>query len=290
MAAISKGPVGTSSAAGSFVPDWERWRSGRLAALSAPDGPPALAATHWLATTKVVPGIDGTWSESDGGVELSLPKGAGVLIDGGRETGRVVALGPGETLGRRLVFASVTAQVTTREGRRGVRIFDHSRAGRVLAVETYPPDLSFLLEGRYEPLPGRSNVSYSYALESSPRDVEVPGVVHFSLGGSSYAATPLLDEGSLLLVFADGTTGAGSRPPSRFLLIEPPDNGLAQNGRVVVDFNRAFLPPCAFSDEFNCPLPPTHHRLTADVTAGETWARFSDGGNASHSDGSVASA
>jgi uncharacterized protein len=137
-----------------------------------------------------------------------------------------------------------------------------------------------LLEGHYEPLPGRSNISYSYALESSPRDVEVPGLVHFSFGSLDYAVTPLLDEGLLLLVFADETTGTGSRPPSRFLLIEPPANGLDQNGPVVVDFNRAFLPPCAFSDEFNCPLPPARHRLGASVTAGETWARFSDGPHA----------
>jgi len=246
-----------------------------------------LVATHWLAATSIVPGIDGTWSESDDGVELWLPEGADVLIGGQRETGRVVALGPGEVLGRRLVFPTLTAQVTTREGHRGVRLFDHGRAGRVQALEAYPPDLSFLLKGRYEPLPGRSNVSYSYALESAPRDVEVPGLVHFSLGGSDYAVTPLLDEGSLLLVLADGTTGTGSRPPSRFLLIPPPETGLGQTGAVVVDFNRAFLPPCAFSDEFNCPLPPAHHRLAADVTAGETWARFSDGPHVPHTDANV---
>jgi uncharacterized protein len=118
----------------------------------------------------------------------------------------------------------------------------------------------------------------------------VPGLVHFCLGGSDYAVTPLLDEGSLLLVFADGTTGTRSRPPSRFLLVEPPGDGLGQNGPVVLDFNRAFLPPCAFSDEFNCPLPPAHHRLAEEVAAGETWARFSDGPQALHTDATVASA
>jgi uncharacterized protein (DUF1684 family) len=258
------------------VADWERWRSRRLAALRAPDGPPALVATYWLADTDVVPGVDGIWSENDHGVELSLPEGADVIIGGQRQRGRVVALGPGELVGRRLVFASLTAQVTTRQGRRGVRLFDHSRAGRLHALDAYPPDPSFVLEGSYEALPGSSSVSYSYALESSPREVEVPGVVHFCLGGSDYAVTPLLDEGLLLLVFADRTTGTGTRPPSRFLLIEPPGEGLAHPGPVVLDFNRALLPPCAFSDEFNCPLPPVHHRLSADVTAGETWARFAD--------------
>jgi uncharacterized protein (DUF1684 family) len=43
---------------------------------------------------------------------------------------------------------------------------------------------------------------------------------------------------------------------------------------VQLDFNRAYLPPCAFSDEFNCPLPPGDHRFDAEVTAGETWPEF----------------
>ncbi len=274
MAAISHDPGGRWPAGDPLVAEWERWHSRRLAALRAPDGPPTLVATYWLADTNIVPGVDGIWSENDHGVELSLPEGADVLVGGQRERGRVVALGPGELVGRRLAFASLTAQVTTRQGRRGVRLFDHSRASRLYALDAYPPEPSFVLEGSYEAVPGLSGVSYSYALESLPREVEVPGVVHFSLGGSDYAVTPLLDEGSLLLVFADRTTGTGTRPPSRFLLIEPPADGPGRPGPVVLDFNRAFLPPCAFSDEFNCPLPPVHHRLSADVTAGETWARF----------------
>jgi len=274
MAANSRDPIAATAADDAFVADWQGWRSRRLAALTAPDGPPTLVATYWLTGSDVVPGVGGVWSENDSGVELSLPLGADVLVDGQRQGGRFVALSSGELVGRRLVFPSLTAQVTTRQGRRGVRLFDHSRAGRLQALDAYPPDPSFVLEGSYEALPRSSSVSYIYALESSPRAVEVPGVVHFSLGGSDHAVTPLLDEGSLLLVFADRTTGTGTRPPSRFLLIEPPGEGLGHPGPVVLDFNRAFLPPCAFSDEFNCPLPPVHHRLSADVTAGETWARF----------------
>jgi len=87
---------------------------------------------------------------------------------------------------------------------------------------------------------------------------------------------PLLDDGSLLLVFADRTTGTGTRPPGRFLLIASTADGLARPGKVSLDFNRAYLPPCAFSDEFNCPLPPSHHRFDLAVTAGETWPQLAD--------------
>jgi uncharacterized protein (DUF1684 family) len=276
MAIVPEEKVPPSSPADAFVADWERWHLRRLEVLTAVDGPPTLAATSWLADSNVVPGVDGTWSNGDDGVELLLGEGSEVLVNGERTRGRVVALSPGGLVGPRLVFASLTAQVTTRQGRRGVRVFDHARAGRLQGLGTYRPDPSFVLKGTYEALPGHSSVSYSYALESSPREVEVPGVVHFTLSGSDYAVTPFLDEGLLLLVFADSTTGTGTRPPSRFLLIEPPAEGLGQTGPVVLDFNRAFLPPCAFSDEFNCPLPPAHHRLGTGVTVGETWARFTD--------------
>ena len=77
--------------------------------------------------------------------------------------------------------------------------------------------------------------------------------------------------GALFLVFADATTGTQSKPPGRFLVVPRPPDGEA--GEVEIDFNRAYLPPCAFSDEFNCPLPPPAHRLAVAVTAGETWAR-----------------
>lgn len=149
-------------------------------------------------------------------------------------------------------------------------------ANRLDDVGTYPPDPSFVFTGQYEPGSGPSRVTYRYALEAVPREVDVPGRVRFSLGGREYVVYPLLDEGSLLVVFNDRTTGTSTRPPSRFLLIEPPAGGLGHPGIVSLDFNRAHLPPCAFSNEFNCPLAPSHHKFDVEVTAGETWPRFSD--------------
>jgi uncharacterized protein (DUF1684 family) len=73
-------------------------------------------------------------------------------------------------------------------------------------------------------------------------------------------------------VFADRTTGDATKPPSRFLIVPLPAPSVLSAGRVTLDFNRAFLPPCAFSDHFNCPLPPAGHRFELAITAGETWA------------------
>jgi uncharacterized protein len=256
-----------------FLAEWQRWRTERLAAVNALDGPPTLAATHWLDETESVPGVPGLWLGRGAEVVLVLPRGAEAIVAGVPRSGELVALRGAEEVGPRIHLAGLTVQVTTRSGRRGVRVFDHARAGSVSDIEAFEPSPSWVIEGSFAPLGGKATHGYSYALESGPRRVEVAGVVSFLLSGRRVETMPLLDEGDALLVFSDRTTGQTTKPPSRFLTFELPAGGGRRAASVWLDFNRAFLPPCAFSDHFNCPLPPAEHRLGVAVTAGETWPR-----------------
>jgi uncharacterized protein (DUF1684 family) len=164
----------------------------------------------------------------------------------------------------------VTVQAIVRDGRTGVRIFEHAQAGSIAGLEAFPFAAEWVVAGRFEPLPPGTVVGYGYALEAAPRQTEVAGVLSFELDGRRYETQPFDDGEQLFLVFADATTGSQSKPPGRFLRVPRPDGGA---GEVEIDFNRAYLPPCAFSHEFNCPLPPPAHRLAVAVTAGETWPR-----------------
>ena len=76
-----------------------------------------------------------------------------------------------------------------------------------------------------------------------------------------------LDEGeeTLFLVFADRTSGHGSYGAGRFLDVPRPD----AQGRVAIDFNRSYNPPCAFTAFATCPLPPPENRLDLAIAAGE---------------------
>jgi uncharacterized protein (DUF1684 family) len=244
-----------------FTEQWEQWHAGRLERLNSVDGPPTLTATYWLDETDAVPGVAGRWSVRDGAVVL--------VSDDGDE---IVARAAGQEAGAKLRLDGVSVQVIARDGRTGVRVFDHARAGSIRAVETFPPSRDWVVAGRFTPVPGNASAVYRHALESAPRELAVPGVVSFELDGVQYETAPLQDGDALLLVFADATTGSASKPPARFLWIDLP-NGPNEAADVEIDFNRAYLPPCAFSDEFNCPLPPPGHRLAPAVTAGETWAR-----------------
>ena len=156
-----------------------------------------------------------------------------------------------------------------REGRAGVRVFRRAGGRPVAAIEAFPRSADWVVRAQFEPLPDGSLVSYGYTRESAARRTEVAGLLRFELGGQGYELRPLGDEQALLLVFADATTGVSTKAPGRFLdVVRPPE------GSVELDFNRAYLPPCAFSNEFNCPLPPAGHRFAVAVTAGEASVSF----------------
>jgi len=97
-----------------------------------------------------------------------------------------------------------------------------------------------------------------------------PGTVTFEKDGKQFTLDAI-DEGDhrLFFVFADRTSGHETYAASRFLYAPYP----GPDGTTVVDFNKAYNPPCAFTSYSTCPLPPTQNRLDLAITAGEKKAR-----------------
>jgi uncharacterized protein (DUF1684 family) len=100
----------------------------------------------------------------------------------------------------------------------------------------------------------------------------VPGEITFSRDGADYSLAAFKSGRALQLVFADATNGVDTYSVGRFLFVAPnPD------GTITLDFNRAVLPPCAFSYNFNCPLPPKQNRFAVPIEAGEKNVLKKDG-------------
>ena len=92
--------------------------------------------------------------------------------------------------------------------------------------------------------------------EGRSREEVIPGSIRFSRDGVDYDLVAFKAGRALQIVFADATSGDSTYSVGRFLFVAPnPD------GTITLDFNRAILPPCAFSYAFNCPLPPKQNRF-----------------------------
>ena len=158
----------------------------------------------------------------------------------------------------------------------GVRRFDaDSPANRHFeTIDVYPFDPDWVVEARFVPHDPPRLVAFEHLRDNGlTRDLAVPGDILFTRGGVDYAFDAFDDEGTLLLVFGDETNGITTYGAGRFLIVprEPGDD------RVVLDFNRAYVPPCGFSGQYNCPMPPRQNRFRRAVLAGEKQPLFRDG-------------
>jgi uncharacterized protein (DUF1684 family) len=132
-------------------------------------------------------------------------------------------------------------------------------------VDSWPADPGWKLEGRLLPHPPGKTLPIVDIIGTAI-DASNPGVVEFIRDGKTYRIEAMGEPGQpLFLVFADRTSGHGSYPAGRFMDVP----GADAQGRVVLDFNRAYNPPCAFTPFATCPLPPPENRLDLAVTAGE---------------------
>ena len=166
-----------------------------------------------------------------------------------------------------LTIGSVHFYVIERDHRFAVRVKDtRSDARRDFHGITYfPTDPAWRIEARFEPYdPPRSipipNVLGHVDPESSP------GAIVFTRDGKTLRLDAVLERGETdyFVIFGDRTNGSDTYGAGRFLYVAPP-----VDGKTVIDFNKAYNPPCVFTPYATCPLPPPQNKLPIRVEAGE---------------------
>jgi uncharacterized protein (DUF1684 family) len=131
----------------------------------------------------------------------------------------------------------------------------------------YPPDEAYKLEAKFVPYPaGRTLSIVNIIGETSLQPC--PGCAEFQLHGQTHRLDAIAEDGGLFFVLRDATAGDTTYGASRFLDIakQPPDNA-----SFTLDFNKAYNPPCAFSEFTTCPLPPKQNILKTRIEAGEKY-------------------
>jgi len=262
----------------------ERWRAGRLAALTGPEGWLAIVGLTWLR--------DGSNSiGSTRGSDIMLPRGPARLgsieVSDGAATfvpaadADGVRTADGEPVTEplplvddqpgpptKLRLDSVVVHVIRRGDTLGVRVRDAEAPARQAfrGIEIFPVDERWRLEATFESGPPDREVRVPTVL-GVDEVYGAPGAVAFEVEGRTHRLEPYLEAGSKdwFFVFGDATNGRETFGGGRYLYAPPPGD----DGRMLLDFNRAYNPPCVFVAHVTCPLPRPENRLTIEVTAGE---------------------
>jgi uncharacterized protein (DUF1684 family) len=158
-----------------------------------------------------------------------------------------------------------------RGDRVGIRVKDlNSDALRkFIGMIFFPLDLRFRVTGQWVPSDGKQTIAIPNVL-GDVIPVATPGTVIFHIDGKEVRLTATGGEAakSLSFVFNDLTAKSDTYPGGRFLETEPVSNGV-----VILDFNRAYNPPCAVTPYATCPLAPKENRLAVAIPAGEKFDR-----------------
>ena len=169
-------------------------------------------------------------------------------------------------------LGTITFQVIERGDRLGVRVKDANNEARrnFQPLEYYPLNANLRVNAKLEPYNPPKEIPIVNVLGMTEKMVS-PGALVFTIEGKEYRLDPVLEEGEtdLFIIFGDKTNGTETYGAGRYMYAAPPD----ASGMTVVDFNKAYNPPCVFTNYATCPLPPRQNKLPIRIEAGEKeWA------------------
>lgn len=260
----------------------DEWHAGRIRRLTAPDGWLSLVGLDWLApgVNRIGSAADDdivlakapahlgtiTWTD-DGQLCATFEPGQGVTVDGEPAT-QAVLQDDRDAQPTRVAFGTVDFIVIDRDGRKALRVRDCEAATRAgfAGIERFPVDPSWRVEAEWQPLDPPFRLATGTVI-GTVEAYPAPGKAMFVRDGHAFELYPVLEapgDTRLFLIFADATSGRETYGAARFLYADMPCDG-----RVVLDFNKAYNPPCAFTTYATCPLAPPENRLGVRVTAGE---------------------
>jgi uncharacterized protein len=156
--------------------------------------------------------------------------------------------------------------VIKREEKFGIRLRDLNAdlLKNFEGIERFPIDGDWKIKAEFIPYDVPKEVEIPTIIGTIEKDFS-PGKVKFLIDKKEFTLEPTSAGDKMFLVFADLTSGDETYGAGRFLVIDKPDS----NNNVIIDFNKSYNPPCAFTKYATCPLPTEENKLKVKITAGE---------------------
>ncbi len=257
----------------------EKWRLDREARLKAEDGWLSLAGLFWLkeggnkvgtaadAEVKLPRGpLDAaTILLNAGKVRITVRSGAPVTVNGKRVTSAGLRSDEGGAAPDMIGIGNLRLYVIHRGKKDAIRLKDPESAARreFTGLKWFPIVPGWRIEARFVLYDKPKKLIFDTIVGEKEED-DSPGYAVFERDGQQIRLEATKEEGELFFVFRDKTAGKTTYPAARFLNAPMP-----KNGKVILDFNRAYNPPCVFTPYATCPLPAPQNRFTIAIPAGE---------------------
>ncbi len=287
LVACTRGPVTPTKPAvdsTAYAADTKAWRIKRLDAIAGPDGWSTVAGLFWLDSAQYSIGSDasntivlprdhtparlGTLARSDSTFRFTATADVPVFVDSTRvDTVSVMHdKGRAPTILRN---GSVTYRVIGRGGRFALRVKDSAFVLRTnfKGLDYFPLDTTLRVLAKLVP-PAAPRTLRILNVIGQTDEYRSPGTLEFTIAGTPYRITAAFegsDTTQYFLIFRDATSRDATYPAGRFMYTALVDS----EGYTVLDFNRAFNPPCAFTPFATCPLPPAENVVAVALRAGE---------------------
>ena len=266
-----------------YVEEIDAWHKRRVDRLTSKTGWLSLVGLYWLKEGENTFGSDATNSIkfpkekspdfigsvylADGALRTEIVSGVNVLYNDSLISS--IEMKPDVSGNPTILHLDSLSWYIIKRGERfAIRLRDSENENikNFSGIERYPVDTTWRVEAKlvaYNPpkMMDVPNITGTISEEQSP------GALVFVIDGKEYRLDPIGRPGgkSLFVIFADHTNGYETYGAGRFLYAKMP----GEDGKTVLDFNKAYNPPCAFTRFATCPLPPKQNVLQIEVTAGE---------------------
>lgn len=261
----------------------EQWHQKRLARLKSPEGWLSLAGLYWLKEGENTFGFGeghdiqfpdgegnlrlGSFILKEGQVKVRLKLEAGVLVDSTRipESDLKNDLQGKPT---RMERGRYLWYVIKRGDRYGIRLKDRQspNISKLQDIPRFPVNPEWRVKAQFIAYDSVKIVPVPTVLGTKSPS-KSPGELQFTIKGQTFRLQALADSLNepFFVIFSDETSGQETYGAGRFIYVDPPD----EHGQTYIDFNKAYNPPCVFTEFATCPLPPPQNHLPIAVTAGE---------------------
>lgn len=276
----SRSDLGQAPVPDNYINELEEWKAERMVSLTNPTGWMRLAGMYFLGEGEnrfgsgenvdiqfpggTIPEYAGTITLQSGTVTMYVAAGVNISFEG--EPIDQIVLYDGEET-HAVEHETLEWLIIEREDLIAIRLYnkENQKVDDFEGFPRYETDTKWHLKAKYVPAEEGTTISIANVL-GQQTDTPSPGHLEFMIDDKVYTLDALEGSTNLFIILGDETNRTETYQAGRYLYVEYPEE---ESDYTIIDFNKAYNPPCAYNMFTTCQLPPMQNRLETAITAGE---------------------